>query len=254
MAITPPIVAVLMLRLGWESAFYIAGAVGVMLALVFYFAVQENQRIGNACDRSGGSLAVMTPGEDLLKNRHLWLLTVSSFFSGYIAYIFISWFYLYLVEVRGFTLLRGSFYAALPFIAATIGFPLGGLLGDLLSVRMGTLGARRNVVIGGMLPASILLFFGTTVSDPGWAIAALSAAAGFATLTNSSYWVIAIESAPSHSATAVGFTNTGPQPGWSVLADPDTLDCCALRVGDRISRCVICQRCCCDLMDSYLRF
>ena len=137
------------------------------------------------------------------------MLTVSSFFSGYIAYIFISWFYLYLVEVRGFTLLRGSFYAALPFVLTTVGFPLGGVLGDFFSTRQGTVRARRNVVIAGMLPASLLLYFGATVGNPIWAIAALSLTAGLGALTQSSYWVIAIESVPSRTATAVGITNTG---------------------------------------------
>ena len=207
--ITPPIVAVLMLRFGWESSFYIAGALGVILALVFYFAVREEEPSSDADDRSNVSFGGKTPWADLLKNRQLWLLTVSSFFSGYVAYIFIAWFYLYLIEVRGFTLLRGSFYAALPFVAATIGFPLGGVLGDFFSTRVGAIRARRNIVIAGMLPASLLLYFGATVGDPLWAIAALSLTAGLGTLTHSSYWVIAIESVPSHTATAVGITNTG---------------------------------------------
>ena len=212
LTITPPIVAVLMLRFGWESSFYIAGVLGVLLACVFYFAVQvprEQQPSWSASDRSSVSLAARISWKDLLKNRQLWLLTVSSFFSGYIAYIFFSWFYLYLVEVRGFTLLRGSFYAALPFIAATIGFPLGGVLGDFLSARMGAIRGRRNVVMAGMLPASLLLLFGATIGNSVLAIAALSLTAGLGALTQSSYWVIAIESVPSRTATAVGITNTG---------------------------------------------
>lgn len=210
--ITPPIITMLMLRFGWESSFYIAGALGVFLAGVFYLVVrapEEQQSSGNAGDRLSVSLTGKTSWIDLLKNKHLWLLTVSSFFSGYIAYIFFSWFYLYVVEVRGFTLLRGSFYAALPFVAATIGFPLGGLLGDFFSARLGAVRARRNVVIAGMLPASLLLYFGATVDNPVWAIAALSLAAGLGAMTQSSYWVIAIESVRSHAATAVGITNTG---------------------------------------------
>jgi ACS family glucarate transporter-like MFS transporter len=195
-----------MLRFGWESAFYIAGAVGLVLALLFHFSVQEERHLTT---NANASLATKTPWMDLLKNRQLWLLTVSSFFLGYIAYIFISWFYLYLVEVRGFALLRGSFYAALPFITAVAGFPIGGLLGDLYSARVGTMRARRIIVIAAMLPASVLLFVGAIVNDPIWAIAALSLTAGLCSLTQSSYWVIAIDSVRSHTATAVGFMNTG---------------------------------------------
>ena len=212
LTITPPIVAVLMLRFGWESNFYIAGVLGMLLACVFYFTVhvpEEQHQNRNSTARSSVSLPTKTPWADLLKNRQLWLLTVSSFFSGYIAYIFFSWFYLYLVEVRGFTLLRGSFYATLPFLTMTVGFPLGGLLGDFFSARLGTIRARRNIVIAGMLPASLLLYFGATIGDPVWALAALSLAAGLGALTQSSYWVLAIASVPSRTATAVGIINTG---------------------------------------------
>jgi len=208
-AITPPLVAVLMLRFGWQSAFYIAGALGIGLALAFHFGAARTRRLGESSASFAASLTQKTPWLDVFKNKQIWLLTASSFFSGYVAYIFISWFYVYLVDVRGFTLLRGSFYAALPFIATTIGFPLGGLLGDVWASRVGTTRARRNVVIAGFLPASLLLYFGATVGNPHWAIAALTLTAGLGAMTHSSFWVTAIETTPSRAATIVGISNTG---------------------------------------------
>ena len=148
---------------------------------------------------------------------------------------------------------RGSFLRRASFVAATIGFPLGGLLGDFFSARLGAIRARRNVVIAGMLPASLLLYFGATVDNPVWAIAALSLAAGLGALTQSSYWVIAIERVPSHTATAVGITNTEFNLGG--VCSPILTPWIAARYG--VGHCIDRRRRrkhrCCDLVEVYRR-
>lgn len=61
----------------------------------------------------------------LVRNRNVYLLILSNFLFGYVAYIYLTWFYLYLVDVREFSILQGSFYATLPFVAITILTPIG---------------------------------------------------------------------------------------------------------------------------------
>src|SRR2546425_3414130 len=43
-----------------------------------------------------------------------------------ILYIYFSWFYLYLVNVRGFSVLSGGVYSTAPFLASAVAAPLGG--------------------------------------------------------------------------------------------------------------------------------
>jgi ACS family glucarate transporter-like MFS transporter len=74
----------------------------------------------------------------LFGSRSFVLLTVSYTLEGYVAYIFIFWFYLYLVDVRHFDLLRTSSLSSLSGILSIISIPSGGIISDkLVTGRMG---------------------------------------------------------------------------------------------------------------------
>lgn len=51
-------------------------------------------------------------------------LELQGFTIGYIAYLYFSWFYLYLVNVRGFSITHGGLYGSLPFVTAALVAPL----------------------------------------------------------------------------------------------------------------------------------
>ena len=140
-------------------------------------------------------------------------MTISHAFVGYIIYVYFSWFYLYLVDVRGFSLLRSAVFAASPFVAMAIGPALGGWLGDRLVPRIGKIGARRAIAVGGLVPATVLLLAGAAATNAYAAIASLSLAAGFVMFSVSAYWAMAPEIAPSHGATVLGMMNTGSNAG-----------------------------------------
>ena len=61
------------------------------------------------------------------------LLTASYSLQGYVGYIFVFWFYLYLVQVRHFDLLRGAFLSSLPWVLSIVSIPLGGVVSDRLA-------------------------------------------------------------------------------------------------------------------------
>src|SRR2546428_7125199 len=79
-----------------------------------------------------------TPWRAFVTDRNVVLLSMASFCLGYVAYIYQSWFYLYLVNVRGFSVVTGGFFAAGPVLAVTILFPPGGLLSHALTRRFGS--------------------------------------------------------------------------------------------------------------------
>ena len=63
-------------------------------------------------------------------SRSFVLLTLSYTLQGYVGYIFVFWFYLYLVDVRHFDLLRGALFGSLPWLRSIVSIPLGGWLFD----------------------------------------------------------------------------------------------------------------------------
>src|SRR4029077_16789532 len=74
---------------------------------------------------------------NIVRSRSVWAITFSYFTYGWVAWIFFSWFYTYLAEVRHLDLKTSATYTMLPFIALTICCLLGGILNDWASKRYG---------------------------------------------------------------------------------------------------------------------
>jgi ACS family glucarate transporter-like MFS transporter len=135
---------------------------------------------------------------------------------GYVAYVYLSWFYPYLVEVRGFSVLASSWYGTLPFIAITVLTPVGGLLSDRIARSHGKRRGRRTVVVIGMTLTSLFVAIGGSVANPYVAIAMLSLGAGFLYFSISPYWATIIDVAKSSTGLASGMMNTGGHIGGAL--------------------------------------
>jgi len=140
-AMTPPITAWIMVNYGWQTAFYAAGLIGIGVALLWYWYAtdrpQDHPHV-NAQEAQfiGGGKATTnlptTPWKSIFHTPTVWWIVLSYTCLGYVAYVYMSWFYLYLVNVRGFGVLRGAFFASAPFIAIAVFCPLGGWVTDKL--------------------------------------------------------------------------------------------------------------------------
>src|SRR5256886_16294341 len=78
---------------------------------------------------------------------------------GYVAWVFFSWFYLYLARVRGLDLKTSALYATLPFLAMAVCSPFGGAISDTVTKHLGSrLGRCSIAVLGFILTATFLVF------------------------------------------------------------------------------------------------
>jgi MFS transporter, ACS family, glucarate transporter len=73
------------------------------------------------------------------------------------AYIFFTWFFIYLTTVRGLDLRTGAYYAMLPCIAMTLCSAVGGAISDAVSRRMGRRWGRVGMSALGLGTASIFV-------------------------------------------------------------------------------------------------
>lgn len=73
----------------------------------------------------------------ILKSGEVLAIRISCFSFGYGAWIFFSWSYIYLAQVRALNLKASAFYAMLPFLATAAFCPLGGTLSDRLTRMYG---------------------------------------------------------------------------------------------------------------------
>jgi Sugar phosphate permease len=98
--IAPPLVAWIVIRIGWPPAFLLVGALGfVWLAvwwLVYYTPAGAQQDVA----------APPLPAWHLFRTRWVWSFTLSKVFSDPAWYFYIFWFPEYLKNARGFDLVK----------------------------------------------------------------------------------------------------------------------------------------------------
>lgn len=229
-ALTPPLIVWVMVNLGWRAAFYFAGAAGIFVALFCYWFTtdrpSEHRRVneaelrhitqGRAAPPKQGQAMAPIPWRVLLGRTDLWFLTAAYFTLGYIMYIYFSWFYLYLVNVRGFSVLGGGWYSTTPFLAGAITSPIGGWLSDTLSRRYGKRIGRCGVSIGGALLTAGFIWAGASSADPYLAILFLALGSASLFLTTASFWASTMDLASAYAGTVSGFMNMGGNLGGAL--------------------------------------
>jgi ACS family glucarate transporter-like MFS transporter len=145
-------------------------------------------------------------------------VTLSYFCFGYVAWIFFSWFYIYLAQVRGLNLKASAFYAMLPFLAMAVACPVGGAISDRLNRSRGPRLGRCVLASVVMLGVGVFLVFGSQVESARLASVVLAGGAGALYLAQSSFWSVTADIAGRSSGSVSGFMNTGGQIGGAVTA------------------------------------
>jgi sugar phosphate permease len=181
--VVPPLCVVVMEAWGWREIFYVFAIPGILLSVIWMFAVTNTPEENRFCSPAESDYICRGAGlvieerkstavrkayklawlDKLIRTRKVAQLnTVRQVFSswnivgaavGYgcmigITNIFMSWIPTYLVTVKGFTSIKMGFLASAPFLGAVVGNVLGGLVSDRL------LGKRRK-------PLMMLSAFGT---------------------------------------------------------------------------------------------
>ncbi len=224
-AMTPPITAWVMVNYGWQTAFYVSALAGIVLAGIWWFLARDRPtdhpwlRTGDVSfglEQTPAAASQAIPWRTWRRTPTVRWLVLSYSCLGYVAYIYMSWFYLYLVNVRGFTVLQGGMFAALPFLAMLVACPLGGWITDRLAQTAGITSGRRWVGLAGMLLAAGSIGLGALIQSPYGAIACLSLGAGWLYFTVGAYWSSTSDLSPRHAGILSGLMNTGANIGGAL--------------------------------------
>ena len=220
-AITPPIAAWVMVNWGWQTVFYLSTLLGLVMAVLWWALSRD--RPGEHPWWTDIQASPVQPNQEpitrwshLLKSPTLWWLVLSYSCLGYVAYLYLSWFYLYLVNVRGFDILRGGLYASTPFIAMLIGCPLGGWVTDRLAAKYGITRGRVMAGMSGMVLAGCAIIIGGFADSAQLAIASLSLGAGCLYFAVGAYWASTTDMSKSYAGTLSGLMNTGANIGGAI--------------------------------------
>lgn len=136
--LAPPVVAFLLLKLGWEAAFLFVGLTGLVW-LAFWWKIYRTPAAP-----AGQASPPPAPVRALLRTRFVWAFTASKIFMDPVWYFYIFWFPEYLKRVRNFDLASIGKYAWIPFLVAGFGNLLGGWLSGFLLKRGASVTVARK--------------------------------------------------------------------------------------------------------------
>lgn len=215
-AFATPFVSWLMLRIGWRWVFFVTSVPAFVVALAWWFLSANTPRQHRfinpaelALTNSEAELVRRASGfGTLLRNKKILLLCISYMAEGYLLFIFVFWLYIYLVEVRGFSMMNGGLIAALPWLTGLCLTPLGGYAADRIAARRGRLPAAKYIIMTGYTISGILLFVAAYAPSRGLCVAALCLSVGFLMAAEASFWVSATFLAGENAGAVSGLMNT----------------------------------------------
>jgi ACS family glucarate transporter-like MFS transporter len=199
--LAPLTLAPLMVALGWRSVFLASSVVGLLAAILWYIGAKDAGRGPHEAPPLKVQFAASIA---LLKHRDIMIVSISYAMEAAVFFVFIFWFFRYLTDGRGFTVLASGIWGSLPsFTAALIG-PFGGVIADRLGVRLGFPRSRRLAAMGGLILAGLLVALGANLANPFLAITALSLSVACVNATEGPFWA---------TVTSLGRANPGAAGG-----------------------------------------
>jgi len=218
-AMTPPLVAWLIVAVTWRGSFIFLGIISLawVIAWVLYFRDDpgdhpditplELERLPSYAARKKREKETVPW---LMLARRMLPVTAVYFCYGWTLWLYLAWIPSFFLHSYRLNLKSSALFSAGVFLAGVLGNTLGGVISDWIFDRTGDRKkARRNLVVAGfvcslasMLP--ILLLRNLT-----WVAVFLSLAFFFSEFTIGPMWAIPMDIAPRFSGSASGLMNTG---------------------------------------------
>jgi len=218
-----PLLAWLVVDLGWRQSFLILAPFGFVSAALWWWYARDDPARHHAVNqaeiefiRSGreGRLAIdekMPKGEWLrvLKNRNVLLVALSYGCMNFVFYDAFNWFFYYMVTVREFSAQDAGLVTSSQWIAGAAGAALGGWLCDRFCRGVGLCWGCRIPILVGLVISGILLIGGSVTLNVQAAVVMLVMCFFFNQLTEGAYWSTATAVGGRFAGASCGVLNTG---------------------------------------------
>lgn len=229
--VTPRLIVYFLEHGGWRGSFWASAAIGLGAGMIWFLIARDRPAQHpwvSAAERA--HIEAGLPREDAEKperrldwgaiftNRDIVAVAFSYFCFGYTAYIFLSWFFIYLNKVRGLDLRSSSYYAMLPFLAMAAGSTVGGWISDVVTKRLGKKAGRCQLASVAVTFAAIFVALGTQVASAKVASFVLAAGAGALYLAQSSFWSVSADIGKRSAGSVSGVINMGAQLGGALTS------------------------------------
>ena len=216
-AVTPPLVAALIVLVTWRGSFVLIGTISFLWAFVWVWYFRDNpadhpgmtaEELERLPKHHGGKKRPPVPLVRL--GRRMLPVTIVYFCYGWTLWFFLAWIPSYFLHSYNLKLSSSALFSSGVFLGGVLGDALGGIVSDRIFEKTGDRKkARRNLVIFGFLCSMVFMIPVVFVHNLGLVAILLSAAFFFAEFTVGPMWAIPMDIAPRHSGFASGFMNSG---------------------------------------------
>jgi ACS family glucarate transporter-like MFS transporter len=220
-AATAPLIVWLMEEFGWRNSLLFVAPTGLIAAFAYWYFVTdepaEHPKVTAEelefiqSERSPAEAADIPKGawKLALKDKNVLLIALSYFCMNYVFYLFFSWFFFYLVNVREFSASDAGIFTAAQWVLGAIGATVGGFGCDILVRKLGLRRGTRYQSMIALLLAALFLYIGATSNNVMLTVVTLCFSFGFTQLTEAPMWVATMGVAGKHAQVATGVLNTG---------------------------------------------
>lgn len=217
---------------GWRPVMWAYGALGIPLALGFYWIFRNSPAEHPACNeaeqawlaegkpaqQSGGGRTVSgVPLRALLTNRSMWLNCVMQFTTNCGWVFLVTWLPRYLENQHAVPVEQRALMASIPVLVGFVGMVLGGQLTDFMHRRFGLRWSRALPMGASRLVAMVAYLL--CLFDPGpWTAIALFSVVAFGTdLGVAATWAYAQDVGGRHVGSVLGWGNMFGNFGAAVM-------------------------------------
>jgi ACS family glucarate transporter-like MFS transporter len=197
-AVTPPVVAFMIISWGWRVAFIICGGVAVLYALFLLKAYKEPDehpkitpeelawiRQDEVVDETGKVVTKQIPIWKLFAYPSFILTSIGMGFWFCYYVNFYMWIPTYLVKAKGLDLKAMGFAAMIPFLFAVPSELFGGWFADKWFARGASVNTVRRTIMGvGLIVSATALYLATAAPTPVMTVFWLTVSMAFAAFQN----------------------------------------------------------------------
>lgn len=222
-AFTPPLVSLVILRVGWRHGFELFGLIGPLWAVLFYLWFRDNpmdhpslnpaeRQLLESSSKLSGSHAAGHPGVPwltFLSSGRVWLLCWQYFCLSYGWYFYITWMPTYLRSGRGLAISSTALLSVLPLFLGGLANPVSVFFAERLNRRVRDIArTRRILACSGFAGACVSLMLTTRIANPLLAVMPIALASFFGDMAMPHAWSATMDMGGRFAGTLSGAMNT----------------------------------------------
>jgi len=219
-ALTPPLVAFLVVSVSWRFSFIALGAITAIWVAVWWWYFRDDPRTHPGI--TPRDVAELPPYAKLFVSKQKSAVPWSPllarmaptmlvyFCYGWTGWLFFTWLPTFFLHGYNLNIKSTAIFSSAVFFSGVVGDTLGGVLSDAILRRTGNVeAARRNVILLSFLGTLVFLLPVLFVRDLTIVTLCLSAAFFMLELCIGPVWAVPLDVAPGFAGTASGLVNAG---------------------------------------------